>query len=59
VNLSRTTADEIDGARFEILPNGRDPSNLSATDEFDSVTLEFLGSIQDADTESPSEGSSV
>jgi 3-oxoadipate enol-lactonase len=51
VDLSRTTADEIDSAQFEILSNGRDPSNLSATDDFDSAALGFLRSIDGADTE--------
>jgi 3-oxoadipate enol-lactonase len=43
VELSRETAAGIDDARFETLPGGSDPSNLSATAAFDDAVLGFLG----------------
>ncbi|HKL29202.1 MAG TPA: alpha/beta hydrolase [Natrialbaceae archaeon] len=42
VELARETAEGIPDARFEELPGGSDPSNLTATDAFDDAVLAFL-----------------
>jgi pimeloyl-ACP methyl ester carboxylesterase len=42
IELARETADGIPDARFERLPGGSDPSNLTATDAFDDAVLAFL-----------------
>jgi 3-oxoadipate enol-lactonase len=44
VELSRETADGIPDARFSRLPGGSDPSNLTATEAFDTALLAFLRS---------------
>jgi pimeloyl-ACP methyl ester carboxylesterase len=42
IELARETADGIPDARFERLPGGSDPSNLTATAAFDDAILGFL-----------------
>lgn len=42
VELGSETAAGIDGARFEVLAEGSDPSNLTFTPAFDDAVLTFL-----------------
>lgn len=42
VNLARETAAGIDGAEFQVLPEGSDPSNLTVPAAFDESVLSFL-----------------
>lgn len=46
VQLARETAAGIDGATFEILADGSDPSNLTVTAAFDDAVLTFLDNTE-------------
>jgi pimeloyl-ACP methyl ester carboxylesterase len=45
ITMARTTARNVPGAIFEVLPGGGDPSNLMVPDAFDGALLSFLGSV--------------
>ncbi len=45
IDMARTTAAKIPGARFQILPGGGDPSNLLTPAAFDKNVLEFLTAL--------------
>ena len=49
VDMARTTAENIPGAEFEILPGGGDPSNLLVPQLFDQALLHFLNKFLAAD----------
>ena len=42
LDMARTTAENIPGAEFEVLPGGGDPSNLLVPQLFDQALLRFL-----------------
>ncbi|OYR45842.1 alpha/beta fold hydrolase [Halorubrum sp. Ea8] len=48
VELARETAAGIDGATFEVLAEGSDPSNLTVTPAFDDAVLTFLKNTETA-----------
>jgi 3-oxoadipate enol-lactonase len=42
INMARTTAETIPGARFQVLKDGGDPSNLLVPEAFDQVVKDFI-----------------
>jgi len=45
VDMARTTAAGVPGARFEVLKGGGDPSNLLVPEAFDRAVLDFLAAV--------------
>ena len=42
IDMARTTAENIPGAKFQILESGGDPSNLLVPEAFDKIVIDFL-----------------